>query len=201
MSSFPLTFRVDTVLLIFSLKFCRLDIEIFKKEVEFLKEEKTGIKKEDIQSISYNTGIFIRINEIEFWSDEFNKNSYFLLFEIACLSVLAVIIFLFFFFGVPGIFLIFAMVIILAILFPWALIREKETAEWHGCKHKLIFLLIKGLELNLENLEKAPMFIKGCMDYNRTLKEPPQEKLMETLRLGKKILQQLSIQNYPVKYN
>jgi len=159
----------------------------------FLKEKKDSIKKEDIQAISYDTGIFIKINDIEVWSEGFKKTSYFLLFLLASLSVLAVIIFLIFFWGVPIIFLMVVMVIILTILLSWALIIEKETAEWHGAEHKLIFLLMAGSELSLENLQKASKLVKGCGDHNQTLKEPPPEKLMETLRLGEKILQQLKM--------
>ena len=157
----------------------------------FLKEKKASIKKEDIQAISYDTGIFIKINDIEVWSEGFKKTSYLLLFLLLSLSVLAVIIFLIFFWGLPIIFLMVVAVIILAILLPWTLVMEKETAEWHGAEHKLIYLLTAGLELNLQNLQNAPIFIKGCGDHNETLKDPPLEKLMETLELGKEVLRGL----------
>ena len=161
--------------------------------MEFLKE-KAIIEKENIQAISSNAGIFIKINDIEVWSDGFKKTFYFLLFLLTSLSVLAIVIFLIFFQVVPFIFLIVVAGIILTILLPWTLIIEKETAEWHGAEHKLIFLLITGSELNLENLKKAPIFIKeGCGDHNQTLKEPSLEKLIETLKLGEEIIQQLKM--------
>jgi hypothetical protein len=168
-----------------------LYIEILKKEMGFLKEKKAGIKEEGIQAISYDTGIFIKINDIEVWSEGFKKTSYLLLFLFVSLSVLAVIISLILFGGLPIMFSMIVSVIILAILLPWTLFREKETAEWHAAEHKLIYLLTAGSELNLQNLQNAPMFMEGCGNHNGALKDPPPEKLIETLKLGKEVLRRL----------
>jgi len=158
-----------------------------------LKGKKASIKEEDVQGTSYYTGIMVKINDIEVWTSAFKKTSYFLLFLLASSFVLAVVIVLILFWEAPSIILMVAGIIVLVILIPWSLILEQKTAEWHAAEHKLIYLLITGERLTMENLHEAPVFSKECGDNNECLKEPSEKKLKEALELGKKILLQLEI--------
>lgn len=162
----------------------------------YLKEKEISIKEKEIEAISYDVGIFIRIDKpggsIEAYSEGFEEKHYILFFLVFFLSVLAVVTLSVFYLGVPVIFLLISGMVIFFVLMTWALVVEKETAEWHGAEHKLINVFITGEELTLENLKKASMFGTRCGDGNKGLKKPSEEKLKKALRLGEEIISQLN---------
>ena len=153
--------------------------------------KKASIKEENVQAISYYTGMMVKVNDIEVWTSVFKKTSCFLLFLLASSSILAVIIVLILFWEAPSVILMVTGIIVLVILIPWSLILEQKTAEWHAAEHKLIYLLTTGKKMTMKNLREAPAFSEKCGDNNECLKKPSEEKLKEALELGKKILLQI----------
>jgi hypothetical protein len=64
---------------------------------------------------------------------------------------------------------------------------KDPLAEWHASEHKLvnaINTIDTPEELTIDLLKKAPTSNSFCGAGNSTLKEPSEEKLMETLRVG-----------------
>lgn len=72
---------------------------------------------------------------------------------------------------------------------------EDRTNEWHSCEHKLIWLIENNKDVTLKTLKQAPDYDPKCGYGSKQisyLKEPSQEKLEETLKVGQEYYQKLS---------
>lgn len=70
----------------------------------------------------------------------------------------------------------------------------QDMAEYHACEHKLIHLLERNQEVNLENLRAAPIFTPLCgkgKNQALILAEPSTEKLMETMEAARAYFQKV----------
>ena len=65
----------------------------------------------------------------------------------------------------------------------------QERAEWHTVEHKVVNLLESGKKVTLRNLKKTSPVSEFCGGQNSSLREPPNEKLKEGLRVALKYLE------------
>ena len=72
-----------------------------------------------------------------------------------------------------------------------------SLGQWHGAEHKLIWsiekILEKGGALTLEGLKTASIERPRCLNQNKGIEEPSEDKLKEALWVGRKFLREFRL--------
>lgn len=147
------------------------------------------MEKVRIGGLANATGfqIFDLTNRINVKTKDYQETDWEKLYKIRCKTI-----------GMPRI-ILKLLLTILSKMDEWECRRYRPAgegllSEWHSCEHKLIWLLENKKGITLKALKQAPDYSPRCGRGKKQilcLKEPSQEKLEETLRVGQEYYRRL----------